>query len=127
MDLGDTTPPRPVMWALADKDNMAQIRSDVHKVVSENDFNAVVFQDPFQDEARKAKRNVVAASFGALLISTLDLQINGFLGLQTATGTILAASITKGLACIIVIYFLAASLFPLTLTMQHGSSSENAC
>jgi hypothetical protein len=68
----------------------------------------VVFQDPFQEEARRAKRNLVAASFGALLIAALDLQISGFLGLQTVTGAALGAAITRGLACTVVIYFLAS-------------------
>lgn len=89
---------------------MAQVREALYKAIAENDIDAVVFQDPFQDEARKAKRNLVAASFAALLIAVLDLQINGFLGLQTATGAGLGASITKGLAFITVTYFLAAFL-----------------
>lgn len=87
---------------------MARIRPDVYKSIAENDIGEVVFQDPFAEEARKAKRNLVAASFGALLIAALDLQVNGFLGLQTATGATLGGSITKGLACLIVAYFLAA-------------------
>lgn len=89
---------------------MSQVREALYKAIAENDIDAVVFQDPFQEEARKAKRNLVAASFAALLITVLDLQINGFLGLQTATGAGLGASITKGLAFITVVYFLAAFL-----------------
>jgi len=87
---------------------MAHIRPDVYKSIAENDIGEVVFQDPFTEETRKAKRNLVAASFGALLIAALDLQVNGFLGLQTVTGVTVGASITKGLACLIVGYFLAA-------------------
>lgn len=87
---------------------MAHIRPDVYKLIEENDFGEVVFQDPFTEETRKAKRNVVAAGFGGLLIAALDLQVNGFLGLQTATGATLGGDITKGLACLIVGYFLAA-------------------
>lgn len=86
---------------------MAHIRSDVYKAISENDIKEVVFQDPLGDDARKAKRNVVAASFGAILIAALELQVNGFLGLQTVTGSTIGALITKGLACLVVIYFLA--------------------
>jgi len=89
---------------------MAHIRPDVYKAIAENDIGDVVFRDPFSDEARKAKRNLVAASFAALLIAALELQVNGFLGLQTATGTTLGSSITKGLACLIVVYFLAGFL-----------------
>lgn len=86
----------------------AYIRPDVYKSIAENDIGDVVFQDPFTEETRKAKRNLVAASFGALLIAALDLQVNGFLGLQTVTGATLGWSITKGLACLLVAYFLAA-------------------
>ncbi|MDL5367297.1 hypothetical protein QSH18_16940 [Xanthomonas sp. NCPPB 2654] len=86
---------------------MSFIRADVYKAITDNNLNDVVFQDPFSDEARKAKRNLVAASFGALLIAALDLQVNGFLGLQTVTGSTLGVVITKGLACVVVLYFLA--------------------
>ncbi|MED5622445.1 hypothetical protein [Ideonella sp. BN130291] len=89
---------------------MAHIRQDVYKSIAENDIGDVVFQDPFTEETRKAKRNVVAAAFAALLVAALDLQVNGFLGLQTATGVTLGGEITKGLACVIVTYFLAAFL-----------------
>lgn len=89
---------------------MAFIRPEIHKAVTENDISDVVFQDPLSDESRKAKRNVVAASFGGLLIAALDLQVNGFLGLQTVTGSAIGASITRGLACLLVLYFLATFL-----------------
>ena len=89
---------------------MSYIRPEVYKKIAENDINDVVFADPFQEEARKAKRNVIASSFGALLIAMLELQISGFLGLQTATGTSLGVAITKGLAFLVVVYFLAAFL-----------------
>jgi len=89
---------------------MAQVREALYKEISENDFESVVFRDPFQDEARKAKRNLVAAGFAAFLVAVLDLQINGFLGLQTTTGVGLGASITKGLAFITVLYFMAGFL-----------------
>jgi len=86
---------------------MPYVRPDIAKAVAENDLDAVVFTDPLADDARKAKRNLVAASFAAILISALDLQINGFLGLQTATGEALGIAVTKGLACLVVLYFLA--------------------
>jgi hypothetical protein len=86
---------------------MNYVRPDVYREVEENNIDDVIFQDPFQDEARKAKRNLVAVSFGALLVAALSLQVNGFLGLQTVTGATLGAEITKGLACIVVIYCLA--------------------
>lgn len=89
---------------------MAQIRSEVYKAVSENNINEVVFQDPLGDESRKAKRNLVASSFGTILIAALDLQVNGFLGLQTSTGATIGAAITRGLACLVVLYFFAGFL-----------------
>ena len=87
---------------------MPYIRPDVYKAVADNNIGDVIFQDPFTEEARKAKRNLVAASFAALLIAALELQVSGFLGLQTTTGSTLASGITKGLACLIVSYFLAS-------------------
>lgn len=90
---------------------MAYIRPSVYKEITDNNIDDVVFQDPFQEETRKAKRNLVVASFGALLIATLELQVNGFLGIQTVTGAALGAAITKGLACITVLYFLASFAF----------------
>ena len=98
---------------------MAHIRPDVAKAVAQNDLNDVVFQDPFTEEGRKSKRNLVAASFAAILIAALDLQVSGFLGLQTATGVTLATSITKGLACLLVVYFLAG--FMLTAYIDYSA------
>ncbi|QDZ29641.1 hypothetical protein [Noviherbaspirillum sp. UKPF54] len=89
---------------------MAHVRPEVYKAVLENDIKDVVFQDPLGEESRKAKRNLVASSFGAILIAALDLQVNGFLGLQTVTGSTVGASVTKGLACLLVLYFLAGYL-----------------
>lgn len=87
---------------------MNYVRPDVYKAITDNDIGEIVFQDPLTDDTRKAKRNLVAGSFAALLISALNLQVSGFLGLQTAVHTTLESSITKGLACLIVGYFLAA-------------------
>ena len=87
---------------------MSYIRPEVYKKIEENNINDVVFEDPFKEETRKAKRNIIASSFIALLIATLDLQISGFLGLQTTTGSSLGGAITKGLIFIVVTYFLAA-------------------
>ena len=87
---------------------MPYLRPEVYQEIEDNNIDDVVFQDPFKQEARKAKRNLVAVSFGALLIAALSLQVNGFLGLQTVTGSALGAEITKGLACIVVLYCLAA-------------------
>jgi len=90
---------------------MSFIRPEVYKKIEDNNITDVVFEDPFKEEARKAKRNLVASSFIALLIASLDLQIIGFLGLQATTGTSLGGVITRGLVFLIVIYFLVAFLF----------------
>ena len=86
---------------------MPFVRPELYKAIAANDIAGVVFQDPFTEEARKAKRNLVAASFGALLIASLELQVSGFLGLQTVTGAALGGSVTKGLAFLVNLYFLA--------------------
>lgn len=98
---------------------MAHIRADIAKAIADNDLDDVIFQDPFSEEARKAKRNLVAASFAAILIATLNLRVTGFLGLQTETGEILASSITQGLACLLVAYFLAG--FALTAYIDYAA------
>lgn len=98
---------------------MSQIRADVYKAISENSLNDVVFQDPFSEDARKAKRNLVAASFASILIAALNLQVSGFLGLQTETGVTLASSVTRGLSCLLVMYFLVG--FVLTAYIDYAA------
>jgi hypothetical protein len=87
------------------------VTPEVYKDVHKNDINEVVFQDPFGDDARKAKRNLVAAGFGSILVAVLQLKVNGFLGLQTKDATGLSPAVTSGLACLVVIYFLVAFVF----------------
>lgn len=82
---------------------MANIRAEVYKAISENDLNQVDFSDPFSPETRKAKRNVMAASFITILIWILGLKITGFLGLQTEGGAV-GNEIARGLACVVVVY-----------------------
>jgi hypothetical protein len=61
--------------------------------------------DPFRDETRKAKRNLVAAGFIAVAVASLGVSITGFAGVAI-TKVSDAAQITNGLACLAVIYFL---------------------
>lgn len=60
--------------------------------------------DPFRDETRKAKRNLIASSFVAILLASLELQINSLGGVSAASGQ-LRAEIARGLACFVVLYF----------------------
>lgn len=89
---------------------MSNPRAELYDKVSGADIDAIAFQDPLRDETRKAKRNLVAASFAAILIAAPNLQVEGFLGLKTADARVLAAAATHGLACLAVIYFLVAFL-----------------
>lgn len=98
---------------------MSQVRPSIYKAIVENDLNDVVFQDPFSEDARKAKRNLVATSFAAILIAALHLQVSGFLGLQTETGVTMASVVTRGLACLLVFYFLVG--FILTAYIDYSA------
>lgn len=89
---------------------MAHLRPDIYKAVKENDLDLVLFADPFTETSRKAKRNLLIASFTALLISVLKLEITGFLGLQ-ASGLQLGNELAQGLACAVVIYFFMTFIF----------------
>jgi hypothetical protein len=89
---------------------MANIRPEVYKAIRENDLSSVVFIDPFHTVTRQAKRNLLIASFVALLIAVLQLEVTGFLGLQ-ATNTNLGNSLAQGLACLVVTYFLISFIF----------------
>jgi hypothetical protein len=89
---------------------MSNPRAQLYDKVSGADIDAIAFQDPLRDETRKAKRNLVAAAFAAILIAALNLKVESFLGLKTADAHVLAAASTQGLACVAVIYFLVAFL-----------------
>ena len=89
---------------------MAQVRSDTYKAINENDMDQVLFTDPFSDVARKSKRNLLAAGFICLLISVLNLEISGFLGLK-ATNMNLGNDIAQGLAFLITFYFFLSFIF----------------
>ena len=89
---------------------MAQLRPDTYKAIDENDMDQVLFSDPFGDVARKAKRNLLAAGFICLLISVLNLEISGFLGLK-ATNMALGNDLAQGLAFLLVIYFFMTFVF----------------
>ena len=84
---------------------MAQVRPETYKAIEENDIEKVLFSDPFSDVARKSKRNLIVAGFTGLLVSLLNLEINGFLGLK-AQNISLVNDLVKGLAFLIsCIYF----------------------
>jgi hypothetical protein len=89
---------------------MAQVRPDTYKAIIENDMGEVIFTDPFSDVARKSKRNLLAAGFVCLLISVLNLEISGFLGLK-ATNMNLGNDIAQGLSFLITLYFIVSFLF----------------
>ena len=89
---------------------MAQVRSEIYKAISENNMDNVVFSDPFSDVARKSKRTLLAAGFIGLLISVLNLEISGFLGLK-ATNMNLGNELAQGLAFLILLYFISSFIF----------------
>ncbi|WP_166423597.1 hypothetical protein [Paraglaciecola sp. 20A4] len=89
---------------------MAKVRLETYKAINENDMDQVLFTDPFSDVARKAKRNLLAAGFISLLISVLNLEISGFLGLK-ATNMNLGNDLAQGLAFIITLYFFLSFVF----------------
>jgi hypothetical protein len=89
---------------------MKHVRPEVYKSVQENDLSEIVFVDPFTEVTRKAKRNLIASSFAALLIAVLKLEITGFLGLQTSRLS-LENELAQGLACAVVVYFLLVFTF----------------
>src|SRR5205814_3572347 len=91
---------------------MTNVRAETYKAIRDNDLASVVFVDPFSAVTRLAKRNVLVASFVALLIAVLHLEITGFLGLQASNST-LGNSLAQGLACLVVAYFLVSLIFHL--------------
>lgn len=89
---------------------MAFLAKSIGAALEKNDIDIVIARDlkePFRDETRKAKRNVITAGFAAILVAALDVKVDSFAGLSAASGEI-AADITRGLACLAVIYFLIA-------------------
>lgn len=93
------------MFAWDSKLIPAQVRDDIEK----SNLRDVVFDDPLREETRKAKRNLVAASFAALLIALFQLEVTGILGL-TANRP-LGSEMVQGLACLVVLYFLVGFCF----------------
>jgi hypothetical protein len=81
----------------------------VHSEIKLNDLDAVSFKDPFSEVTRRAKRNLVVASFVAILVAALELKVTGFLGLS-ASGTDLGNDVAQGLAWMVVIYSLVTFL-----------------
>jgi hypothetical protein len=89
---------------------MKHIRPEVYQAIRDNDLKSVVFADPLSAVARQAKRNLLIASFVALLIAVLQLRVTGFLGLQASEET-LGNLLAQGLACLVVAYFAASFVF----------------
>lgn len=79
------------------------------KEMQENDVNVVLFADPFTDETRKVKRNLLAASFITLLIVILQLSIKGNSYFSSASGNI-QTELASGIALVAAIYFLISFL-----------------
>jgi hypothetical protein len=91
-------------------DSMAWTPAKIHEAIKAADLNNVVFQDPLTDESRKAKRNLLIASFTCLLIAVLKLEVTSFLGLTAGAGVLSNVSV-QGLACVVVIYTLIGFCF----------------
>lgn len=85
------------------------VPAEVRDGIQKSSLEDVLFEDPFTDETRKAKRNVVASSFAALLIAIFQVEVSSVLGL-TANRP-LGPDIVQGLACLTVLYFLAGFCF----------------
>lgn len=96
---------------------MPWLSEQIGRAIRRNDIDLLIARDmkePFRDETRKAKRNVMAAAFAAIVIAALDVKVNSFVGLSATTGEI-AADITRGLACLAVIYFLVGYIMDAVL------------
>lgn len=79
--------------------------------ISKNDLDSVVFEDPFSEDTRKAKRNLMAAAFVALLISIYQLEVSGIAGLSISAREKLGPQVTQGIACLTTAYFLVSFCF----------------
>lgn len=82
---------------------MTHVRPQVYRDIQGNDPREVEFQEPLSDATRTVKRNLLVASFVALLISLMNLEVTGFLGLQTRH-LVLGNELAQGLAAVVVIY-----------------------
>lgn len=89
---------------------MSFIPADIAKAIQANKLDKVVFRDPFSSTTRAVKRNLLVASFAAILVSALGFKITGFLGLGS-TCSALDGQIVQGLASVITIYFLVSFIF----------------
>lgn len=88
---------------------MAWIRPEVHKAVTDNDLNSVIFQDPLSETTRRTKRNLLLASFVAILIAVLGLEISGALGFRTKSP--FGNDLAQGFACLVVAYTLVSFIY----------------
>ena len=90
---------------------MAWIKQSIISAIEDNKLNSVLFTDPFSDETRKAKRNVLVASFVCVLIATLHLQVTTFAGFTTSATPTFGSELAQGLACLVVGYLLVGFVF----------------
>lgn len=90
---------------------MAWIKQSIISAIEDDKLNGVLFADPFSDETRKAKRNVLVASFVCVLIATLHLQVTTFAGFTTSATPTLGSELAQGLACLVVGYLLVGFVF----------------
>jgi hypothetical protein len=90
---------------------MAWLKESIISAIEDDRLNGVLFTDPLSDETRKAKRNVLVASFICLLIATLHLQITTFAGFATSATPTLGSDLAQGLSCLVVVYLLVGFVF----------------
>lgn len=86
---------------------MRTLRNKVVESLDRGDIEIAVLRDatdPFRDETRKAKRNLIASAFVAIVLGSLDVGITSFAGVTVAAGDE-ARAITQGLAALAVLYF----------------------
>ncbi len=88
---------------------MSQAREQIYKAIEDNELDKVLFSDPFSETTRRSKRNLLIASFSSILIATLGLEINSFVGLKATNP--LGSDTTLGLAFFIVVYFFLSFTF----------------
>ncbi|WP_349343609.1 hypothetical protein [Marinobacter sp. MMG032] len=96
---------------------MSHLGPELHQAIQNNDMNSVIFTDPFGEETRKSKRNLMGSAFVGLLIAMLHLRVSGFLGLTTEEGG-LGNEVAAGLAFLLISYFLIAFVLAAYIDLQ---------
>lgn len=83
-------------------------RNMIFEQLKASQLDTTIYQDPFSDETRKLRRNLLAASFFCFLIITLKLPISSFLGVNT--GGNVPFEKVAGILLLISSYFLVSFL-----------------